>query len=102
MSSINRLCSTLLAASLGLIAFTLLIVQPTQAQTQSSQQQKLDQLLQQAVQQTRQSQHQQAIGLWQQVLKLAQQLKDRKTEALAFVGVGFNYNRIGQPQKALE
>jgi tetratricopeptide (TPR) repeat protein len=58
-------------------------------------------LQQQAVQYTQQEKPQQAIEIFQQVLKLSQQKGDKKNEAVAHLGLGLNYNNAGQPQPAL-
>ncbi|WP_339364023.1 CHAT domain-containing protein [Aliterella atlantica] len=75
------------------------IVQPTQAQTQT-QQQELERLQKQARQQTQQGNPQQAIATYQKVLSVARAVKNQEAEAIALLGIGLNYN-IGQPQKAL-
>ena len=102
MSSVKKLFSGLLAASISLVAIAPPILQPIQAQTQSSGQQELEKLLQQALQQTQQGKPTQAFTTYQQVLTLARQLQDKKNEAIALVGIGLNYDNIGQPQRALE
>jgi CHAT domain-containing protein/Tfp pilus assembly protein PilF len=61
----------------------------------------IETLLQQALQYTQQGKPQQAIELFQQVLKLSQQKGDKENEALAHLGLGVNYNNTGQPQPAL-
>ena len=45
---------------------------------------------------------QQAIETFQKVLGTAQQLQDRQLAAFAFVGIGLNLRKIGQPQQALD
>jgi tetratricopeptide (TPR) repeat protein len=62
----------------------------------------LEQLLQQAAQQTQQGQHTQAIESFQQVLTIARQLQVKKSEAVALLGIGYNYDAIGQRQPALD
>jgi CHAT domain-containing protein/Tfp pilus assembly protein PilF len=57
--------------------------------------------LQQAAQYTQTGKPQQAIEILQQVLKLSQQKGDKRNEAVAHLGLGFNYGNIGQPQPAL-
>ncbi len=81
---------------------TLLIVQPSWGQTQNAQAQQAERLLEQALQQTQQQQHQQAIQTFQQVLTLARELKDKKLEATALLGLGFNHDKIGERQEALK
>jgi CHAT domain-containing protein/Tfp pilus assembly protein PilF len=76
------------------------MVQPSWAQSQDSQLEKLKQLLEQAKQQ--QGQPQQAIETWQQILAIARQLKERRGEAIALNNIGLNYNTISQPQEALK
>ena len=65
MFSVKKLSSGLLAVSISLIAIALPISQPTQAQTQNSQQQELEKLQQQALQQTQQGKPQDAIATLQ-------------------------------------
>ncbi|MCC3606940.1 MAG: CHAT domain-containing protein [Microcoleus sp. PH2017_29_MFU_D_A] len=82
-----------------------LMGQPSWGQSQESQDsqvKKLEQLTEQAIQQQRQGQARQAIETWRQILAIARQLQNRKNEALAFLGLGFNYDNIGQPQQALD
>jgi CHAT domain-containing protein len=102
VSGVKRLCSSVLAVSIGLIAIAPPILQPIQAQTQNSQQQELEKLLEQALKQKNQGKATEAIATFQQALTLSRQLQDKKVEAITLVGIGFNYDRIGQPQKALE
>ena len=61
----------------------------------------IETLLQQALQYTQTGKPQQAIELFQQVLKLSQQKGDKENEAVAHLGLGVNYRNIGQPQPAL-
>ena len=102
MSGVKKVCSGLLAVSIGLIAIAPPISQPTQAQTQGSGQQELEKLHQQAVQQARQGKPTEAITTFQQALTLSRQLQDKKAEATTLNNIGFVYSNIGQPQKALE
>ena len=98
-----KLFSGLLVVSIGLVAIAPPIFYPAQAQTQNSGQQELLKLLQQAIQHTQQGQAKEAIATLQQGLALAaRRLKNQQAEASAFLGIGINYNNIGQPQKALE
>ncbi|MGK7948612.1 MAG: tetratricopeptide repeat protein [Xenococcaceae cyanobacterium] len=77
------------------------IVQPSWAQTQNLET-KIQQLKQQALQQSQQGKPLQSIKTLQQLLTIARQIGDRKLEAFAFLGMGFNYHKIGQPQEALK
>src|SRR4028118_839343 len=79
-----------------------LMVQPSWGQSQNAQVQELERLVQQARKQEQQGQPQQAIETWQQILAIARQLQDGKTEALALLAIGWNYERIGQKQQALD
>lgn len=85
MSSINTLCIGLRAVSISLSAIVLSISYATQAQTQIFKQQKIETHRQQPIQQTQKEQPRQAISI-----------------AAAFVSISFNYNSVGQSQKALE
>ncbi|WP_413171537.1 CHAT domain-containing protein [Anabaena azotica] len=76
--------------------------QPGWIQTQNPQIEEVLRLLKQARQQTQQQQPEQAIETFQQLLGIAQQLQDRKLQAIALLGIGFNYSYIGQPQEALK
>ncbi len=102
MSRAKKLFSGLLTVSISLIAIAPPILQPIQAQTQNSQQQELEKLLQQASKQANQGQPKQSLATLQQALILARQLQDKKSEAIALLVIGSNYGSIGQPQKALE
>ncbi|MEG4804278.1 tetratricopeptide repeat protein [Microcoleus sp. ARI1-B5] len=99
----KRILGSILALGIGLSPLTVpLMVEPSWGQTQNSQRQQVEQLQKQAVQQTQQGQHQQAIDTLQKAVAISRQLKDKKSEALALLGLGFNYDNIGQPQKALD
>ena len=63
---------------------------------------QIETLIQQAIQYTQQGKPQQAIETLQQLLRLAQQQGIKEIEAVAYLGLGFNYHSIGQPQPALE
>ncbi|WP_341527396.1 CHAT domain-containing tetratricopeptide repeat protein [Nostoc sp. UHCC 0302] len=45
---------------------------------------------------------QQAIGKWQEALKLWQQVDDKRWEALTFIGIGRIYSSLGKKQEALK
>ena len=70
-------------------------------QTQSSQNEEVQKLLQQAKQQTQRGEPQKAIETLQKALRIAQQLQGKKAEVEALLGIGFNLRIIGQPQQAL-
>ncbi|NEP85934.1 MAG: tetratricopeptide repeat protein, partial [Okeania sp. SIO2C2] len=78
-----------------------LLPQQSYAQTSNSQIQQLEQLLKTALQQNRQYQYQEAIETLQQALAIARKIKDREKEAVANLGLGWNYSSIGKPQEAL-
>ena len=78
------------------------MVQPSWGQSRDSQVEEINRLIQEALQQTKQGQPKQAVEAWQQVLTLAQQVKDQKLEALTLNYIGFNYSSISQPQEALK
>ncbi len=99
----QRILKVLLAVGIGLAPVVMQSTnQPVWGQTQNPQSEEALELLSQALKQTRQGQSQQAIETLKQVLAIAQQLKDRKLEATALLGIGLNFGNIGQHQKALE
>ena len=99
----KRIISSVLVLGVCLTPLTVpLMVQPSWAQSQNSQVEKLKQLIEQAKQQERQGQARQAIETWQQILSIARQFKEKKSEVLALNYIGFNYNSISQPQEALK
>ncbi|MEQ8969852.1 MAG: CHAT domain-containing tetratricopeptide repeat protein [Coleofasciculus sp. C1-SOL-03] len=98
----RQILSGVLVVGMGLVPVTVpLMVQQSWAQTQELQA-EWEALVDQAIQQTRIGQYRQAIETWQQVLDLARQLNDRQLEALAMLGIGFNYEQLDQYQKALD
>jgi len=99
----KRFISSVLVLGVCLTPLTVpVMVQPSWGQSQNSQIEKLEKLQQQAIQHQRQGQAQQAIETWQQILAIARQLQNRKNEALAFLGLGFNYDNIGEREQALD
>jgi tetratricopeptide (TPR) repeat protein len=100
---LKRIISSVLVLGVCLTPLTVpLMVQPSWAQSQNSQVEKLKQFLQQASEQERQGQARQAIETWQQILAIARQFKEKKSEALALNYIGFKYSSISQPQEALK
>ncbi|WP_449418990.1 CHAT domain-containing protein [Phormidium nigroviride] len=103
MKRMKRIIISVLALGVCLTPLTVpLMVQPSWGQSQNSQVEELQRLIQQAIQQERQGQRQQAIQTLQHILAIARQLKERKIEAMALNHIGVSYNRIGQPQEALK
>jgi CHAT domain-containing protein/Tfp pilus assembly protein PilF len=103
MKKMKRIISSVLVLGVCLTPLTVpVMVQPSWAQSQNAEVEKLKQLMQQAIQQEQRGQPRQAIETWQQVLIIVQQFKDRKTEAIALNYIGLNYNSISQPQEALK
>ncbi|MEH2268508.1 MAG: CHAT domain-containing tetratricopeptide repeat protein [Nostoc sp.] len=99
----KKIITSLLAVGVCLTPITvMLMAQPTWGQTQNSRSQEAQKLLQQGIMLTQQQEHQQAIQILEQVLTIAQELKDQKREATALLGLGFNYDRLGEKQKALD
>jgi CHAT domain-containing protein len=99
----NRILSGLLALGIGLTpTMAPMAIAPTWGQTKSPQSEELQQLLKQAKQQTQRGEPKRAIETLQKALAIAQQLKDRGSEAVSLLGIGFNFSEIGQPQRALE
>ena len=74
------------------------VVQIAGAQTQPPQSADLQQLIKQA----QQGKPQQAIETLQKALVIAQQFQNRDAEATALLRTGFNFESVGQPEKALE
>jgi tetratricopeptide (TPR) repeat protein len=103
MKMMKQFITSVLVLGVCLTPLTVpVMVQPSWAQSQNAEVEKLKQLLQQAQQQERQGQARQAIETWQQILAIARQFKEKKSEALALNYIGFNYNSISQPQEALK
>ncbi|MEG4938713.1 tetratricopeptide repeat protein [Microcoleus sp. F4-D5] len=99
MKRMKRIISSVLVLGVFLTPLTVpVMVQPSWAQSQNSQLEKLKQLIEQA----RQQQPRQAIETWQQVLAIARQFKERQHEALALNNIGAIYDSIGQVQEALK
>ncbi|MEH2192628.1 MAG: CHAT domain-containing tetratricopeptide repeat protein [Nostoc sp.] len=100
----KKIITSLLTIGIYLTPITvvMLIAQPTWGQTQNSQAQEAKRLLEQGSKLTQQQKHQQAIEILQQALTIARELKDQKLEGTALVGLGFNYNALGEKQKALD
>jgi CHAT domain-containing protein/Tfp pilus assembly protein PilF len=99
----KRFISSVLVLGVCLTPLTVpVMVQPSWGQSRDSQVEKLEKLQQQAIQQQRQGQAQQAIETWQQILAIARQLQNRENEALALLGLGFNYDNIGEREQALD
>jgi tetratricopeptide (TPR) repeat protein len=99
---IYLLIATLIPA-LNVIAVMIpLIAQPSLAQTQNLQVEEIEGLIEQAIKQSQQEQPVESIDTLQQVLEMARQLKDKEIEAIALLGIGFNYNSIGQLETALD
>ena len=76
--------------------------QGSYAQTSNSQVEKLEQLIKTALQQMGQYKYQESIETFKQALAISRKIKDREKEALAKLGLGVVYIKIGRPQKALE
>ncbi|MEG4504104.1 tetratricopeptide repeat protein [Microcoleus sp. F6_B4] len=100
----KQIISSVLVLGVCLTPLTVpLMVQPSWAQSQNSQLDKLNQLIEQAVQRGQPGQEaRQAIETWQQILAIARQLKEKKSEALALNYIGLNYDSLSQPQEALK
>ncbi len=99
----QKLLGSLMVVGICLTPLTMsMFAQNSWAQAENSQSQQLRQLIEQAQQQEHQNKHEQAILTWQQVLTLAQQLKDRKIQAQALLEIGSNQDDIGKRQQALE
>ncbi|MEG3877427.1 tetratricopeptide repeat protein [Microcoleus sp. herbarium19] len=103
MKKMKQIISSVLILGVYLTALTVpLMVQPSWAQSQNSQVEKLKQLIEQAQQQEGQGQARQAIETWQQILAIARQFKQRRGEAIALNYIGLNYDSLSQPQEALK
>src|SRR4028118_1166600 len=103
MKKMKQIISSVLVLGVCLTPLSVpLMVQPSWAQSQNSQVEKLKQLIEQAQQQERQGQPRQAIETWQQILAIARQFKQRRGEAIALNYIGLNYDSISQPQEAFK
>ncbi|MEH1916047.1 CHAT domain-containing protein [Nostoc sp.] len=99
----KKFLSSFLALGVCLTPLTvMLMAQPTWGQTQNSRSQEAQRLLEQGVKLTQQQEHQKAIQIFQQALTITRELKDQKREAIALVGLGRNYDDLGEKQKALD
>jgi len=82
----KRILGSILALGIGLSPLTVpLMVEPSWGQTQNSQRQQLEQLLNQADQEAQQGKPVKSIDTLQKVLAISRQVKDRKSEAIAWV-----------------
>ncbi len=79
-----------------------LIPTPAVAQAPTNIAAEIERLQQQAKQQTQEEKPLEAIATLEQALNLARQIDDKPNQALALVGLGFNYNHIGRWQPALD
>ncbi|MGK7886556.1 MAG: tetratricopeptide repeat protein [Crocosphaera sp.] len=79
----------------------ILTLQTATAQTENLRQQ-IQQLIEQAQQQSIQGKPFESIETLKQLLTIAQQLQSRDLEAFSLLGLGFNYNTIGQLQQAVK
>ena len=103
IKKMKRIISSVLILGACLTPLTVpAMVQPSWAQSQDAQLEKLGQLLEQAKQQEKQGQPRQVIETWQQILAIARQLKERRGEAIALNNIGVLYNRISQSEEALK
>ncbi len=103
MKKMKRIISSVLVLGACLTSLTVpLMVQPSWAQSQNAQIEKLKQLIEQAKQQEQRGQPREVIETWQQILAIARQFKERRGEAIALNNIGLNYNSISQPQEALK
>ena len=98
----KRFISSVLALGVCLTPLSVpVMVQPSWAQSQNSQSEKILTLLRQAEEQEKQGKPLQAIETLQQLLAIARQLKDKKLEATALVWLGRNYYDSSQNESAL-
>jgi CHAT domain-containing protein/Tfp pilus assembly protein PilF len=103
MKKMKRIISSVLVFGVCLTPLTApVMVQPSWAQSQNSQVEKLKQLIDQAKQQKQRGQARQAIETWQQILAIAREFKERRAEATALNNIGLVYDSISQPQEALK
>ncbi|MEG4458187.1 tetratricopeptide repeat protein, partial [Microcoleus sp. N9_A1] len=99
----KRFISSVLVLGVCLTPLTVpMMLQPSWAQSQNAEAEKLEQLIDKAIQQQQQGKPRQAIETWQQILAIARQFKARKGEAIALNSIGVNYDSISQPQSALK
>ena len=103
MKNMKRIIISVLALGVCLTPLTVpLMVQPSWAQSQDLQVEKLEQLIQQAIEQEQQGKPREAIETWQHILAILRPLKERKFEAIVLNAIGFNYHSLSQPQEALK
>jgi CHAT domain-containing protein/tetratricopeptide (TPR) repeat protein len=99
----KRILGTILAVRIGLSPLTIpFMVEPSRGQIQNYQRQQVYQLLEQGKQQAQQEEPLKSIETFEKVIAISRQLKDRKLEASGMLGLGFNYDKIGQRPKALD
>jgi len=106
-SLVVRLLMLTLAPTLVSLPVTVqLMAQPSVAQTQNLQVTDLERLLEDTKQKTQQARYLQAIETLQQALFLGRQIQDLEGETLRKATIlhrlGFVYDSIGQPEKALD
>lgn len=98
----RRMVVGLLAGAIALVPVVVPpIIQRSWAQTEGLEA-ELERLQLQALEQSQRGQPQEAIVTLQQALEIARQLRDRENEAIALLGLGFNYKNLGQNQRALD
>lgn len=98
----KRILSSVLAVGVWMTPVTVtLMAQPGWGQSQESQVEEVQRLLQQAVQQMQRGQPVQAIETFQQVIAIARQLSNRKLESEALLGLGRNYQLIKNYKQSL-
>jgi tetratricopeptide (TPR) repeat protein len=99
----KRFISSVLVLGVCLTPLTVpVMVQPSWGQSQNSEVEEINRLIQQATQQQQQGQPRQAIETLQQVLAIARQFKHREIESITLNKIGVNYNSIFQRQEALK
>jgi CHAT domain-containing protein/Tfp pilus assembly protein PilF len=100
----KRIINGILILGLGVAPAIIgvLTLEPVLGQSQTTQREELQQLLDQAAQQTQQGNPQQSLESLRKLLKKAQQLNHRRFEADALLGIGLNLLEVGDPEKSLE
>ncbi len=98
----KRIISGVLALGVCLTPLTVpLMVRPSWGQSENLEE-EINTLLKEGRHRTQQEQHLQAIEIFKQVLSIAKRIKFRQLEATALIGIGDNYDKLGEQMLALE
>ncbi|WP_445244538.1 CHAT domain-containing protein [Microcoleus sp. OTE_8_concoct_300] len=99
----KRFISSVLVLGVCLTPLTVpVMVQPSWGQSQNSQVEEVQRLIQQARQQERQGQPRQAIETFQQAFTIARELLDGNKAIIILLGIGSSYHQLSQYHQALD